>query len=506
MRRRQFILSALGIPFYLPIMEGLLSRDELQAAEGDPQSFMITLRNGCGRSKNFWQADNGAIVAAKIANTSVAPLTPYISKLLFVDKLQHSVSNNGGGKCSHGISASCLLSGGNFNPGGGNGLETSTVQSLDYYVHKKFGGTDDPLYIQVGTLSGKSAKISWSGNGQEVARITNPYETYKKLFTLPPTKSSGGGSTGASTGPDPSLVLKRGVLDSVLEQIKTLKNNPRLSADDLKRLDQHLAAVNSYEGKLKTLIANSSGTGSSSKKMVASDKLVDALNARNGKNGNDWGDQQLISQLHMESIALALANGNTRVATMSMGVSIDMIGYKLNGVPNDFHNTSHINEYFPGNFNPSAADNAKRYAQLDAHDKFFAEQFKFLLDKINEIPVSGGGSYLDYGVAMWLCDMGPHAHEWSPGDGGRGHDQQNLMHVVAGGGKLGLKQGQKIDLDNMVMNRFLATIGNAIGVQGQDGAGVMTSFNADAGKAAAQATNSGGKSLEFKGIIPQMRA
>lgn len=479
MQRRMFLKSSAGFYLAIPLMESLLSPAEAKAQEGQVKPFLVTMRNGCGREDSkFWQSANGALRPDQNVGTAVDGLKSHFPKMLFVNGVTPVITGNREGKCSHGISASNLLTCGDYTRGQ-VGMEAAHEESFDHYLHKKWGGIGTPLVAQLGfDTKGKRHRLSWSARDQEIPGILNPMDIWLKLFSKPPEVA------GAVTKTNPEAMVQRGSLNAVIPQLREMLKNPRLSASDKAKLDQHLTALNEFEKKLASLINSSSGS-----KTGPTQELVDSLKRHTGRNANTYtNDLGAVGDLMMDAIALGLGSGATRVATISMGVSIDFVNYKVGkhqGV--DFHSTSHANE--------AGMSEAERHEQLAANDRFFSDRFKRLLDKLAAIPANGD-TLLDYGVCQWLCDMGPHKEH--------GHRQGELMHVVAGGGKIGMAQGQKISYNNnLLMTRFLGTIGNALGAPGENG-GIMKDFHATQGKAAAGATQSDSRDKVFTGVAKEM--
>ncbi|RYZ65897.1 MAG: DUF1552 domain-containing protein, partial [Proteobacteria bacterium] len=180
MERRMFLKSSSGLCLAIPFLESLLSPEEARAQSGTPKSFLITMRNGCGREHEmFWQAGDGAIVEGQNTGKSVAVLKPYFSKMLFVNGATPTITKNvRSGGCSHGVATANLLTCGDFTGGNNNGMEAAHEISFDYYLHKAFGGTGNPIVAQLGYNSGKKHRISWSAREQEIAATFNPLNIY----------------------------------------------------------------------------------------------------------------------------------------------------------------------------------------------------------------------------------------------------------------------------------------------------------------------------------------
>ncbi|MBC7658264.1 MAG: DUF1552 domain-containing protein [Chitinophagaceae bacterium] len=473
MKRRQFIKTAAGVTMCLPLLEGLMSSQELKAAADTPSPYMITFKNSCGRGQNFWQGNAGDLTKASMAGTTSEVYADYASKVLLVNGIAHNITTNKG--CSHALSSAILLSGGGYSGGAGNGegagSERSTSQSLDYYAAQQLD-SKDPFALWAATQENKKANLTWKGANQEYTPVFNPATAYKNLFGF----DIGGSMPAAGASTDGTELLKSSINDLLKSQLSALSLDKRLSAADKMRLDQHLTAIRSVE----------KGIGALSTAVLSADSTAKIKNELGKNQSSYYQRQHEVARLHMDLISLAIASGSRHVATLTMGVCIDFNTYAGNS--QSFHQVSHYNEY-------SGGDEASRQAKLTAHDRAFAEDFKYLLDQLSA-RAYGDKTLLDYGVTMWLCDMGPHDYY--------GHKQTDLQFVVAGGGASGnLQQGKKIDVKGVLNNRFLGSIGATIGLKGPSGS-LMTDYNASEGEKAASDSGSNHNGQGFTGLIPEM--
>jgi hypothetical protein len=185
--------------------------------------------------------------------------------------------------------------------------------------------------------------------------------------------------------------------------------------------------------------------------------------------------------MQCQVIALAVACGKTRVATLQIGNGNDQTQYTVNGTKYErFHHISHRINSDGSDGTPIANADVKHHEV----DKLFASMFKELLVAL-EARKTPTGSLLDEGVAIWLNDL----------SNGPPHSTRNMPYVCAGSCGGALKTGVYVDAGNVANNKyvthnkFLNTIGAAVGCKNAVGA-PLDDFG-DAG-------------LE-KGLIPAMR-
>jgi hypothetical protein len=164
--------------------------------------------------------------------------------------------------------------------------------------------------------------------------------------------------------------------------------------------------------------------------------------------------------MQMQVMALAVACGLTRAATLQIGNGNDQTQYTIDGKKYErFHHISH-------RINGDGGDgSAIANADVKHHDldKLFAQAFGYLVDQLSSY-MTPTGTLLDEGVSVWLSDV-------ATGD----HSPNNLPYVIAGSAGGFLKTGHYVDAaagsgdDYLSHNRFLNTIGAAVGCKNESG-------------------------------------
>lgn len=141
----------------------------------------------------------------------------------------------------HGAGAAGVLSGHPLLHQGGN--TTFAAPSIDQILAERIGGETRFRSLEVGAAPGDG--LSHNGPNSLNPPESSPYALFDRLF--------GTGFTLPGTTPkvDPSLGLRRSVLDAVHEELKSLRNH--VGSADRQRLDQHAEGVRQLEKRLAKL-------------------------------------------------------------------------------------------------------------------------------------------------------------------------------------------------------------------------------------------------------------
>jgi hypothetical protein len=220
----------------LPLFECMLdSRGKALACGGAiPRRFGMFFWGNGNRPDRWVPAADG--VDWELTD-ELAPLAAVKSRICVVSGLAVKVPNT----VPHTSGAAGLLSG--YATVSSNGDDTFAAPTVDQLIAAEIGS--DTLYPSIQTAATDSSGESWNGPNSRNPPETDPYTLYQKLF----------GDTFREPGDegvvDPTLGLRRSVLDSVMEDIGTLQG--QLGSADRARLDQHLTGVRELEQRLAKL-------------------------------------------------------------------------------------------------------------------------------------------------------------------------------------------------------------------------------------------------------------
>ncbi len=171
-----------------------------------------------------------------------ANLNPFLDKLTLIRGLDFlpSVNHNYGGLL--GNFSSCTAA----TPCDADGLEAiPTIDQVLAYSPKFYPNTPAQRYLHISQGVVDSMSYTDYGKGGAVEQLkarTNPRDAFNDLFAgVQPSMDEP-----TSSGPDPDALL----VDKVLDQYRTLRNSPRLSADDKLKVEQHINLLAEIESKL----------------------------------------------------------------------------------------------------------------------------------------------------------------------------------------------------------------------------------------------------------------
>ncbi len=436
--RRRFLTGVGGVTLALPFFESLLPRGA--HAQGTRHRFLMVLRAGNGivqeggdGGERFWPSATGALNAQTMrttdANRATSVLADYAEKLLFIKKVRLPFARN---SCGHSEAIPQVLTAQNHTGGSGN-APLAMGRSVDWHLSDLLNGPGKaPLTFMAGPTNAYiSNALSWSGPQQRAAAERSPRNAFMRL-------------TGLSTAPPEVQQLvanrRKSVNDLVRGQLRDLSSDPRLSAKDKQRLDQHLTAVRDMELQTTCDLPM---------------EQVTAVNAITAPEGNDVRPD--VARRFMDLAAWAFNCRLNHVATLQIGHGNDATQYIIDGVKlPSFHFISH-RIYADGSEGEPIPDAVELHAKVD---RFHMQLFKHLLDRLASYPSPYGGTLLDDSVAVWTNDLG----------NGPPHDASTTPWVLAGSGGGQLSTGRVIDHNRRNVNLVLNTLINAMGVRKTDGA------------------------------------
>ncbi|EYF05118.1 DUF1552 domain-containing protein [Chondromyces apiculatus] len=435
--RRRFLRGLFGVTVALPFLESLAPRNAA-AGPGDVPPFAIFMRqaNGVAQQTNdepemFWPRNLGAITAETMntdSDRAISELRDYADKLLVVRGVKFAFPGNG---CGHsGGGNQCLTAARVSDTPSGN-ASLSMGESIDNRIARELNAAGvEPLTLYAGKMAGYIDEVmSYRGPKDIRAAERNPYNAYMALFGL------------SDLEPE---VLKRlaaqrtSVNDLVREQMKALQSRGNLSEADKQKLDLHFTSIRDLEVTMSCQLP---------------DEGVAAMEAISGSAGaND--NVEIVARMQMDIIALAMACGVTRAATLQIGDGNDSTSYLIDGVrQKSFHKISHRIDS-DGSDGPPIEGAATLHHKID---RIHGQLFKYLLDRLSAYEF-GEGKLLDYGVAVWLNDLADKYHSYN-----------NVPYILAGGAAGFLKTGQYVNGGNSANNKLLNTIGAAVGCRNADG-------------------------------------
>ncbi len=455
--RRHFLRGFGGVTLGLPFLEALAPRSA-QAQQAVIQRFGVFFGcNGVDMGRWFPNGAYGSLTDQHLAGTANEALVPFRSKLLFPRGLHMAPRSGGrdpGGGDDHGRCMAIKLTA--FPAGLEGGLAQGP--SIDYVLAQAMnpgpqGARRPALNMMVGRPGGFAGLdyISYSGAGQAIAAVNNPWNAYASLVSLNTV-------TDQSAEARARILLKRqSVLDLVETQFGRLRQLP-LSVNDRQKLDMHFTAVREVEVQL-------SATG-----LACLDSGIEARATPfqgNPAFATEEAQYPLVADLQVDIYALALACDMTRVATLHFDRGSGGPTFRWDGMNHEYnhHKLSH-GKVRDDCFGDSVANGCSNVAgfqdMLHDIDRWHSRKFARLLERLDAYVEADGRTVLDNSAILYTNEMSD----------GKLHSFMDLPYIIAGsaGGRfrqnLYYPLGPEGQTDaSAPHNRLLNTLVNAMGVQ-----------------------------------------
>ena len=386
----------------------------------------------------FWPYQTGALTTAELAeqtDRALSVLSDYASQLTFLRGINFAFPGN---MCGHsGGGNQCLTAAKvSDDPAGNESLAMG--ESIDNLMARQLQPEGvEPLTLYAGKMSGYINEVmSYRGAKMLRAAERNPFNAYQKLFGL------------NQLSPEVLEKLKAArtsVNDLVRGEMQALMSRSDLSLADKSRLSLHFDAIRDLEITMSCTLP---------------DMEVAEMEAIQDQVGNS-DNLITVAQMQMDIIALALACGAVRTATLQIGDGNDSTEYTIFGQKQySYHWISHRIQG-----DGDVGDPIENAPQLHHEiDKIHGNMFKYLLDRLSSYSAGDGGSLLDAGVAVWLNDLADKYHSY-----------QGVPYIMAGSCNGFLKTGQYVDVGEVNNNKLFNTLGTALGCK-SDGKEILDDF------------------------------
>ncbi|MEM1414215.1 MAG: DUF1552 domain-containing protein [Myxococcota bacterium] len=476
MGRRFFLRGAFGATVGIPFLEGF-ARRVVSAQEMPTPRFAIFTRQGngvaqedAGEPDRYWPTATGRITAASLtsgenASRALSEMARYADRSLFVAGTRFAFPGN---MCGHsGGGNQCLTAARvSDSPSGpdsvalGISIDTAIANALNP------AGVQPPCLF-VGRKSGYLPEVLSYSAPREIRTADNdPFVEYERMLRL------SGSDAPEAMGVE--RLRRQSVNDLVREEMQALLARPDLSRADRNRLDMHFTSIRDLEIALSCRLP------------VMREMALEGIDPLSA------GNYQAVARLHHELIAIGIACGYTRSATLQYGNGNDGTQHVLPGVEVPgvislgqelprFHQISH-RIYSDGSEGDPIAN-----AQLLHHyiDRMHLQLFVDLCDRLDAYIGPDGAPLLDHGVAVMTNDLA----------GGVSHSYWNVPWIMVGGCGGFFDVGRYVDLREergewVTHNQLLSTILTAVGVLNPDGS-IVDDF--------------GDSSLQ-RGLVPEIMA
>ena len=421
LNRRDMLRGTGGIALGLPFLEAMSSASDSQTAADLPKRVAcMFFPNGVSLppKTNEHHADwswfpSGDGKDYKL-NKSTESFERHRSDLTFLSGLSHP---SGRRMAGHGVS-DIYLTAGSVDP---NAYSNSV--SMDQVIAKKIGAETrlQSLALSCGGgvgTAGRTHTLSFTKNGQPIPAEENIRRSFNLMF--------GKDSTNLKEARE-ELILKKSLLDRVLEDSKSLKT--KLSLRDQGKLDEYLGSMRDYEKRVQRM----ESWLTKPKAEVAEAAL--SLDATSNTM-KDYVRATYDLMFH------AFQTDTTRVITHMLG--IEGGGSKTDRFPEALGlKTHHALSHRKG------CD----FKDWGVWDQFMNQNFAYFLDRLKNAQ-EGDGSVLDRTIIMYGCSTSTT------------HLAKNYPLILAGGSKLGLSHGQfrRFDETEVRLSNMFVSMMNALDV------------------------------------------
>lgn len=426
--RRRFLgglaLHGVGVRVALPALASW--RPAMAADAGSPPLRMAFVYVPNGVLVDRWRpAGTGA---SYVAGPTLEPLADLRDRFQIVGGLAHrsgTAGPDGGG--DHARAMATILTG--TRPRKTAGADLRAGISVDQVAARRIGSATRfaslELACEATRMSGScdsgyscaySYNMSWLSESQPANPESHPRLAFERLF--------GAGTKAERTG---NLAARyagqRSILDFVLEEARSIERG--LDAADQRKLDEYLTGLRGVE----TRIARFDG---------ASPPEVPDLDLPPGPPPT-YGDH---IRLMGDILALAFRTDSTRVATLMLAHDGGDRTFPEIGISEGHHSLSH---------HQGKAAAIDKIARID---RFYMEQFAYLLRGLHLATEADGSTVLDHSMIVYASGLSD----------GNAHRHDDLPVILAGGGGGRLAPGRHVQLaDERPMSNLFVTMLDLVG-------------------------------------------
>jgi hypothetical protein len=412
--RRQFIRD-LGISVAtIPFIAGLPSLASTSSTVRKQRLVLMFSPNGTIPNQ-FWPDEEGEEFTLK---RILQPLEPFKKQLLTVRGVSNKVRGDGDG---HMRGMSCLLTGIELFPGniqGGSDTPAGWAKgiSIDQEIKNFFQGRAESrtrlgsleLGVNVPRRADPWTRWSYAGPNKPVAPVDDPYRVFEKLYGRTKDRES-----------------LKSIIDDVREDLK--KVSSKVSTEDKKLLDDHLALVRDVERELQS---------------PEQKNLKHAMPALEAHVQADNDNMPKISRMQIDLLVNSFMNDMARVATLQYTNSVGQARMRWLGIEEGHHSLSHDPDL-----------NEPSQEKLTKINVWFCEQLAYLAKKLSETKEpDGNGTLLDNTLLLWTNELGK----------GNSHTLDNIPFIMVGGG-CNFRMGRSVKFDKVAHNRLWLSIAHAMG-------------------------------------------
>jgi hypothetical protein len=403
---RRAILRGSGTALALPMLEAMLPR-RASAADAKLPARMVAIYTPHGVANEQWYPSKYGRDFE--LSPSLKPLAPVRDAVTVLTGLCHprmpaGSAHSGAGRWLTGV-----------NPGDrvlNDFASPNQSWSMDQLAAQHIGHLTRLPSLQLSSqsgagLPGRSSTLSFNPRGIPLPSLDKPRAVFNRLF-VPDTP-------GGKRAEAERLARRRSLLDSVTDEAKRLQK--QLGQGDRERLEEYLHAVRAAEIQVQR-----------------NQTWLDRPKAQVSAEGLafNYPDRSSFIRLMYDLMFLALRTDTTRIATFMTGVEVDGYNWQELGFKHGHHGLQHHN------------GQAEPLRRLAAVDKRQVALFTHFLERLRAAE-EADGNMLDR--TMLLIGSGMNNGKGLKNGTGT-HGARKLPLLLAGGMKLGIRQGQHLLFEN----------------------------------------------------------
>jgi hypothetical protein len=406
---RRTALKGLGVTLGLPLLEVMTPVAAAQAPGAKPPVRLLFIFVPGGVNVDAWTPRGEG--SDYEASPTLAALTPVRSEVLVLSGLNGRQGELGGN--GHPLGTAPWLSSAPINERDRGGYATGI--SIDQLAATKIGSNTRLPSLELGcdrnSTDMHTSNISWRGPASPMGKESDPRAVYARLFGDP----QGGRQN-------------QRLLDLVLEDAQTVRQ--RLGRLDRQKLDEYLDSVRSIERRIEL-----SRRDNRAHRPPQID-LPDTIPVQYSEH----------LRLLLDLLTLGLASDSTRVATFMFNNEPGRASWPEVGVNENHHGLAHLD--------PRTQEGQLKLAALAKIDRWYLEQYVYLLQKLKATP-EGAGSLLDNSMIMYGSGLA-----W-----GRLHNRENLPILLAGGGGGTIQGGRHVRYGGVPLANLFLSLLDRVGVE-----------------------------------------
>lgn len=403
--RRQFVLGAGASLVAAPFLQ-LLNGRTAKAASAGPRRIVVMFSPN-GTIHRHWRPTGTTGTDFALPPESILfPLADHKDRVLICDGLSFLNATN------HEAGMHCMLT------GLGQASHPSAGMSVDQFLATRLGdGMRFPsleLGVQTSAWgSGTQTRMSYRGLAERAEPDDDPKSVYQRVWAP---------LAGDAAQVEALMARRTSMLDRIRGDLATLET--WVGREEKPKLQAHLESLRRVEQGLQAPADCAYATP------------VGLLNSQ------DNDQFPAIGKAQTDLLVAALACGVTRVATLQWSHTVGPPVFSWLGIGDGHHSLSHSDD-----------GNAAGVSDFVDAERWFAEQFVYLLDRLHALPnPDGDGTLLDTTLVVWAKEMGD----------SRLHDCNSVPFVLAGGsGTLSL--GRYASFGGASHQKLLVSICHAMG-------------------------------------------